>query len=77
MPNQVIDIINKVAANPIGGTTSTQFPIVGTTTVNWGLSIGAYLLIAAAVLRVIGGIIVRTAPAPKIEQNLPPPPPPT
>jgi hypothetical protein len=76
IPQQVSDLMNLVGANPIGGAATTVFPIIGSTTVTWGLGLGAYLFIIAAVLRVVGGIIVRTAPNPKAEKYPPPPPPP-
>ena len=76
IPGQIENLINTVGSNPIGGTQTTTFPIIGVTTVNWGLSIGAYLFIVAAILRIIGGIIIRTAPETQPYQDLPPPPPP-
>lgn len=88
MPTQVVSTVNTIAASPVQGTTNSVFPVVGITTVNWGLSIGAYLFIVAAVLRIIGGFIMRTAPdleqkpAPvsempptPVSENPPPPPP--
>jgi len=55
-------MMRAIAANPIQGTTGSQFPIVGFTTVNWGLGFGAYLFVVAATLRLIGGLIMYTAP---------------
>jgi hypothetical protein len=75
IPTQVTEMLKTIAASPIGGSTTTIFPIIGETAVNWGLGIGAFLLIIAAILRVIGGLIMRTAPTLK-EQQIPPPPPP-
>lgn len=80
IPTQVSGTIQTIAASPASGTTSSFFPVVGLTTVNWGLAIGSYLFIVAAVLRLIGGFFMRSAP--KLEQktsptsDLPPPPPP-
>jgi hypothetical protein len=84
MPSTVVNIVNTMAASPIGGTATTQFPIIGITTVNWGLALGAYLFIVAVVLRIVGGFILYTTPElkrkpdePKVtSENFPPPPPP-
>jgi hypothetical protein len=73
---QVSNLMHSVGASPMGGTATTLFPIVGSTTVTWGLGLGTYLFIIAAVLRIVGGLIIRTAPNPKAEQYPPPPPPP-
>lgn len=75
-PSQVETMVRTISASPIGGTTAAQFPIVGSTAVNWGLGIGAYLFIAAAVLRVIGGFIMYSAPELQKKEQLPLPPPP-
>ncbi|MCW4045737.1 MAG: Vps62-related protein [Candidatus Bathyarchaeota archaeon] len=76
VPSQVESMVRSISSSPIGGTTSSQFPVVGVTTVNWGLGIGAYLLIVAAVLRIVGGFIMYTAPELQRETQLPPAPPP-
>ena len=62
VPVEVESMMRAIAANPIQGTTGSQFPIVGFTTVNWGLGFGAYLFVVAAALRLIGGLIMYTAP---------------
>ncbi len=86
IPPQLDSMVNAIAANPVYGSTSQQFDIVGTTTVNWGFGIGAYLFLVAAIIRIAAGFIMRSAPEPKAEpgpppQELkhaaPPPPPPS
>ena len=74
IPTQVESMVRTVSGSPVGGTTSSQFPVVGVTTVNWGLSIGAYLFIVAAILRLIGGFVMYSAS--KLQKEAPPPPPP-
>jgi hypothetical protein len=74
IPSQVESMVRAVSASPIGGVTSSQFPIVGSTTVNWGLGVGAYLFIVAAVLRIVGGFVMYSAP--ELQKETPPPPPP-
>jgi hypothetical protein len=86
MPTVVVNTINTIAASPLGGTTTTQFPVIGATNVNWGLALGAYLFIVAVVLRIVGGFILYTTPELKAKpkapienevETYPPPPPPT
>jgi len=76
IPSQVEAMVRAISGSPMGGTASSQFQVVGSTTVNWGLGIGSYLLIIAAVLRVIGGFIMYLAPELQKEEQTPPPPPP-
>jgi hypothetical protein len=64
MPPQIVETVNSVASFPLAGTESQLFPAVGLTTVTWGRSIGAYLLILAAVLRIVGGALMFSARTP-------------
>jgi hypothetical protein len=84
IPSGVNSMVNAIAANPVYGTTSQQFDIVGTTTVSWGFGIGTYLFLAAAVIRIAAGFVMRSAPEPLQElapmppepkHTAPPPPP--
>jgi cellulose synthase/poly-beta-1,6-N-acetylglucosamine synthase-like glycosyltransferase len=76
MPRQVEDAVRSIAASPVFGTTNAEFPVVGYTTVSWGLGIGAYLLIVVAILRLVAGLMMRSAPdLQKTQPALPPPPP--
>ena len=58
LPPQLETMVFDIAANPISGTSSQSFGVVGLTTVNWGFGFGAYLLFIAATLRVISGILM-------------------
>jgi hypothetical protein len=61
IPPQLETTVRTIASNPITGTANQQFPVVGTTIVNWGFGIGAYMFIAAAVIRIIAGYIIRSS----------------
>jgi hypothetical protein len=61
LPPQAVDMVRTVAGSPIAGTAAQQFPVVGVTTVTWGLGIGAYLFVLAAILRIAGGAMMYTA----------------
>ena len=62
IPSGVQTLVGSVASNPISGTASQTFPVVGETTVIWGYGIGAYLFIVAAVVRLIAALVMWGAP---------------
>ncbi len=71
IPTQVEMVIRAIGGSPVFGTAIAEFPIIGLTNVSWGLGIGAYLFIVAALLRLIGGLIMYRSPE---LQTTPPPP---
>jgi hypothetical protein len=86
IPPQVDTMVHAVAGNPVYGTNSQTFPVVGVTTVTWGFGIGAYLFLVAAIIRIVAGFLMRStpglqvepakpSPAPKPSSPAPPPPP--
>ncbi|MBM3896915.1 MAG: DUF946 domain-containing protein [Thaumarchaeota archaeon] len=62
IPSGVEELVRNIASNPISGSARQQFPIVGLTTVSWGFGSGTYLFVAAAFLRLIGGLIIMATP---------------
>jgi hypothetical protein len=84
IPSDVAALVNMVASSPVSGSSTQTLPVAGTTTLTWGYGIGAYLFLAAAVVRIIAGFIsfsapsleAMAAPAPPQEMMPPPPPPP-
>jgi len=77
IPPQLDAMVRTIAGNPVMGTTSQQFPVIGVTTVSWGFGIGAYLFVVAAVVRITAGFIMRSSPELKEKPAPPPPPPPS
>jgi len=73
--SQLEQMVRTIAANPASGTTSQEFPTVGTATVSWGFGVGAYLFVVAAVMRVVAGMIVRSVPELRGEPSSPSQPP--
>ncbi len=61
IPPEATQLVSSVASNPIGGSASQTFPVVGATTVVWGFGIGAYLFLAAAIVRIVSGFVMRSA----------------
>lgn len=84
IPPQLDAMVRTIAGNPVYGTTAQAFQVVGVTTVNWGFGIGAYLLLAAAIVRIAAGFIIRSSrdlqekppESPLSQLPFPPPPPP-
>ena len=72
-PQQIETMVRAVAGNPVYGTNSQVFPVVGTTTVSWGFGIGAYLFLVAAIIRIVAGLMMRTTPELHAEAALPSP----
>ena len=62
VPPAATQLVGTIASNPIGGSASQTFPVVGATTVTWGYGIGAYLFLVAAVVRITAGAIMRSSP---------------
>jgi hypothetical protein len=74
IPTGVNQLVSAMASNPISGSASQTFPVVGNTSVTWGFGIGAYLFLAAAVVRVFAGMMMRRARdlTPAVTQTPPP-----
>jgi hypothetical protein len=62
IPSGVQTLVGSVASNPISGTASQSFPVVGETTVIWGFGVGAYLFIVAAAIRLVAALVMWGAP---------------
>ena len=76
VPPQLDAMVHAIAGNPVYGTISQHFDVIGTITVNWGFGIGAYLFLVAAVIRIAAGFIMRSAPELQAESLPPLTPPP-
>ena len=60
LPSQLETMVVSIASNPIGGTITQSFEVVGITTVNWGFSLGAYLFFSSVILRITSGILLQS-----------------
>ena len=72
VPQEAVHLVNAVAANPSGGSATQTFPVVGATTVTWGFGLGAYLFILGAVVRIVGGFVMRGAQDVESASSAPP-----
>ncbi|MFP3985363.1 MAG: hypothetical protein ACLFU9_05280, partial [Candidatus Bathyarchaeia archaeon] len=77
LPPEAAEMAQTVAQQPLQGTQTKDIGGFGSVYLSWGLGIGAYMLLAAAVTKLVGGVILKTQkipPKPEKEQPLPPPP---
>jgi hypothetical protein len=58
LPSGIVDMVHAIAGNPVVGTTSQSLPYVGVTVVSWGFGLGACLLVVAAAIRIVAGVLL-------------------
>jgi hypothetical protein len=77
LPPEATEMAQAVAQQPLQGAQTMSMGDFGSVYLSWGLGLGAYMLLAAAILKLIGGIILRGTPnLPSQQGSLQPPPPP-
>ncbi|MEM3708534.1 MAG: Vps62-related protein [Nitrososphaerales archaeon] len=77
VPAELTIISNQISSSPIIGSYSGSIGEYGVVQLSWGLALGSYLLLIAAIVKIIGGIIALTSKGiPPSATYLPPPPPP-
>ncbi|MCP8308434.1 MAG: Vps62-related protein [archaeon] len=79
VPVELSTISNQISSSPIIGSYSGVIGDYGFVQLSWGLGLGSYLLLIAAIIKIVGGIITsmgKGIPPPPPPQLLPPPPPP-
>lgn len=78
IPTELDALVRTIAGQPVAGSSSQTFPVIGSTTVNWGLGLGAYLFLVAAAIRIVGGVLLRRTPEltsnKAVEKKMPQPP---
>ncbi len=62
VPPQISEMASRMSSSPIAGEYSSTLDSQGYIYISWGLAIGSYLFIAAAITKVVAGIIVRGVP---------------
>jgi hypothetical protein len=67
---QINELASAMSASPFGGEFTDTINSSGTLNITWGLAIGSYLFISAAVIKIAAGILLRTAKVPKIDKNM-------
>jgi hypothetical protein len=69
MPVQLNEMASAMSSSPFGGEFSDTIDFNGTIHITWGLAVGSYLFIAAAAIKILAGIILRTAKMPEKHKN--------
>jgi len=70
MPMQINEMASAISSSPFGGEFMDTIESRGTINIKWGLAIGSYLFIAAAAIKIVAGIILRTAKVPEAPKNM-------
>ncbi|MEM2307080.1 MAG: hypothetical protein QXE26_05685 [Candidatus Bathyarchaeia archaeon] len=70
IPIGIEEVVHNISVNPISGTANANLPVVGLTMVNWGFDSGAYLIVLSAILGVLAGLLIYTAPEVKKEGQM-------
>lgn len=68
VPVEALSLARTVSSSPISGAASAVLGPYDNVSLTWGLSLGSYLFMAAAFLKLIGGVVMKTsreAPRPK------------
>lgn len=78
LPPEATQIAQTVARQPLQGTQTTAVGDYGSVALSWGLGLGAYLLLVAAIIKLVATVVLRGVkePKPQIVATQPPPPPP-
>jgi hypothetical protein len=70
IPPQIDEMARRMSSSPIMGEYSSTLDSYGSLSISWGLAIGSYLFIAAAITKIVAGIITRKAVVPeKLEKT--------
>jgi hypothetical protein len=62
IPQQIDEMAESMSSSPVMGQYSGVVDSYGTLSISWGLAIGSYLFIAAAITMIVAGIVARKAP---------------
>jgi hypothetical protein len=78
LPPEATQMAQAVAQQPLQGTQTTAVGSYGSVALSWGLGLGAYMLLAAAIVRLVAAIVLRgvkeAKPRTAATQTPPPPP---
>ncbi len=61
IPPQIDEMTRRMSSSPIMGEYNSTLDSYGNLYISWGLGIGSYLIIAAAITKIVAGIITRKA----------------
>jgi len=61
IPPEIDEMAKRMSASPVTGEYSGALDPYGSLIISWGLGLGSYLFVAAAIAKIVGGIITRKA----------------
>jgi hypothetical protein len=61
VPPEINEMAKRMSSSPITGEYASTLDPYGNLAISWGLGLGSYLFIAAAITKIVGGIITRKA----------------
>ncbi len=67
LPPEAVQMAQTIAQQPLQGAQTKTIGDFGSVYLSWGLGLGAYMILAAAVLKLVGGIILRKTPEIEIQ----------
>jgi hypothetical protein len=70
IPHQVNDMVSAMSSAPFAGSYTDVINSSGTIDVSWGLAIGSYMFIAAAAIKIIGGILLMKEQMPDTDKDV-------
>ena len=78
LPPEATQMAQAVAQQPLQGTQTTAVGNYGSVALSWGLGLGAYMLLVAAIIRLVAALVLRGTRDTKPQNGAtqPPPPPP-
>jgi hypothetical protein len=62
LPPEGYRMAQAIGQSPIQGTQTQTFADFGSVALSWGLGLGAYMILAAAIVKLIGGVFLRRIP---------------
>jgi hypothetical protein len=62
LPPEGYQMAQAIGQQPIQGTQTQTFAGFGSVALSWGLGLGAYMILAAAIIKLIGGVFLRRIP---------------
>jgi hypothetical protein len=70
LPIQITGMASVMSSSPFGGKFTDNINSSGTINITWGLATGAYLFIAASVIKIVAGILTRGVKIPETDKKI-------
>jgi len=71
LPPEAIEMAEVIAQQPLQGEQTYSIENVGSVYLAWGLGLGVYMFLASAIVKIVGGLIIRKTTTPKARPEQP------